>query len=163
MNWGIVNLVINSKVRNLCFEAYPNHKNGCPNYGKKKGCPPQAPMINEILDITSPVWAVWNIFDFKTHCNKMRRIHPKWSIRQVECCLYWQGTARKQLRMLLQEFESAHKQYNFTIVTCPEACGVDITKTMLSVGQMLEWPPIMKTYQVILAGIHSMTEDIIKK
>jgi hypothetical protein len=37
-------------------------------------------------------------------------------------------------------------------VTCPEACGVDVTATMASIGVALEWPPVSTAYQVALVG-----------
>ena len=151
MNWAIVDLVIDLSVRNLCFKPYPNHRRGCPNYKKKPGCPPQAPMISDVLDITQPVWAVWNVFDFASHCKKMKAAHPGWSKRQIECCLYWQPRARKQLKGIIEEFSGTHKGLRF--ISCPEACGVNVTKTMCSVGQILEWPPFTKTYQIIIAGL----------
>ena len=96
------------------------------------------------------VYAIWNKFDFKSHCNKMRALHPDWSSRQIECCLYWQGTARKHLKSNIKLFLKEYPQ--LIVVNCPEAQGVDITATMASIGIYLEWSPVDFTYQVVLAG-----------
>ncbi len=74
-----------------------------------------------------------------------------WSERQLACCLYWQGTARKALRELLRWF--LHRSgKGLCVIACPEAAGVNITATMKSIGVELEWPPRTVTYQVVLAG-----------
>ena len=44
------------------------------------------------------------------------------------------------------------KNGEHTILTTPEACGVNITETMKKIGVNLEWPPRSVTYQVAIAG-----------
>jgi predicted metal-binding protein len=145
--------VIDLKMRAICTQAYPNHPKGCPNFNKASKCPPQLPTIDKLinLDIRGPIYAIFNRYDFKAHCDKMRVKHPEWSQRQVECCLYWQGTARKNLREKIRAFIWKHPHYD--IVSCPEGAGVNITETMKNAGIELEWPPVNYTYQVALAGI----------
>lgn len=150
MSSVIVNPVIDPGVRKLCRKPYPNHKRGCPNYGKKEGCPPSVPMISEVIDVSRPVYAIYNVFPFGEHVENMRRKHPKWSQRQLECCLYWQNTARKQLREIINEFLWTPGKYR--IVECPEAQGVNVTETMRRVDIELEWPPRIYAYQIVLAG-----------
>lgn len=150
MPFAKVELVVDPTVRNLCYRPYPNHSHGCPNYGKKKGCPPNCAKVTEVLDLSKPTWVIWNVFDFKTHLEKMERLHPDWSDRQKACCLYWQGGARKALKMEIVLFVA--QNYPVKVVTCPEAMGVNVTATMRSVGQELEWPPKTKAYQVAIAG-----------
>ena len=142
--------IINKAVRGLCQKEYPNHKKGCPNWNKKEGFPPQALMIYEILDFNEPVFAIFNKYPFGKHVKKMRDKHPDWTQRQVECCLYWQGTARKQLREKIKMFLKGHPDY--IISHCPEGSGVNLTQTMKDVGIDLEWPPKKYTYQIVLAG-----------
>lgn len=143
--------VVNHKVRALCSSPYPNHPKGCPNVGKRDLCPPRAKLIGTVLDLSQPVWAIYNAFPFGDHVDKMRALHPKWSQRQVECCLYWQGTARKQLKAEILAFLKRHP--GLEVITCPEACGVDLTATMQDVGIALEWPPRTVAYQIALAGL----------
>jgi len=145
--------VIDLGMRKICTQAYPNHPKGCPNYNKSPKCPPQLPRIDQMLafNIKQPVYAIFNKYDFKAHCDRMRVKHPKWTKRQVECCLYWQGTARKNLREKTNAFIWKHPHYS--IISCPEGAGVNLTETMKRAGIELEWPPVNYTYQIALAGI----------
>lgn len=143
--------VIDCKVRALCIKPYPNHPKGCPNFGKKEGCPPKAKKFEDVFDTTKPIYAIVNVFDLKSHADKMKEKHPNWSERQIYCCLYWQKTARKQLLEGIKEFLKEHKGY--TVTTCPEAMGVEVTKTLEAVGIELEWEPKNIACQVALAGI----------
>ena len=157
MNWSVVEPVIDLSVRCLCLKSYPGHSKGCPNYEKKEGCPPLTPTINQLINRECPVWIIWNVFDFAEHCKRMWAKHPRWSNRQIECCLYWQPKARKELRVTVNTFLSDRP--NTSIVWNPEGAGVDVTATMKTIGTQLEWPPVIKTYQVVLAGT-SVPESI---
>lgn len=139
----------------LCLKPYPNHKNGCPNYGTKKGCPPGVPMFDVFYDLSKSVYAIYNKFDFKGHVDRMRMKHPGWSRRQLECCLYWQGTARKKLkeRIRMFNFLTVMASEAYDITTVPEAMGVNVTETMRRVGIELEWSPVNVAYQIAMAGI----------
>lgn len=150
MPFAEVKLTIDYNVRNLCTHPYCDHPSGCPNYGKRGSCPPHAPHVEKIFDLSKPVYVIWNVFDFKAHLAKMERLHPDWSDRQKRCCLYWQGSARKVLRWEIEAFQAAHP--GLYVTTCPEAMGVNVTETMWSIGQMLQWPPSTKAYQVAIAG-----------
>jgi predicted metal-binding protein len=143
--------VIDPRVRRLCIEPYPGHIKGCPNFGKKKGCPPQASMYQDLYDLSKPVYAIVNVYDFKAHVDRMRTAHPDWSDRQLGCCLYWQGTARKQLMLMINDFLRDHKGYS--VETCPEAMGLNVTQTLRNAGFELEWPPVNIACQVALAGV----------
>ena len=155
MIWPIKPVIDNS-VRGLCVQPYQGHKKGCPNFGDKPRCPPQALLLHEVLDLSKPVYLIANRYAFGEHVERMRGLHPEWSQRQLECCLYWQGTARKQLKEELERFKDTREWIadarSLTILTTPEACGVDVTATMKSVGIDLEWPPVNYAYQVALAG-----------
>lgn len=143
--------VIEPSVRRLCVRPYHAHPKGCPNFGEKKTCPPMAPLFNEHFDMTQPIYAVINIFDFKGHVEKMREKHPDWSQRRLECVLYWQNTARKQLKEHVIDFLKQHKGY--TATGCPEAMGINVTATLKNTGFELEWPPKNKACQVALVGV----------
>lgn len=84
------------------------------------------------------------------HVEKLREKHPLWSYRKLACCLYWQGKARKQLREIVDLFLNENPGYK--VIYTPEACGVNVTATMESIGINLEWPPDKTTYQVAIAG-----------
>ena len=149
-NWSTVQVVVDKGVRALCVKAYAGHAKGCPNFNEKPGCPPQAPMIEDVLDLSQPVFAIWNFFDMAGHVAKMKAKHPDWSDRQLRCCLYWQAGARKKLKETIRAF--LREQGRLKVVGCPEACGVNVTETMKSAGIILEWPPVSIAYQVVLAG-----------
>lgn len=152
MPWQRVNPEIDEKMRGLCCNPYPNHPKGCPNFGKKEACPPKYPIIQELIDLSpeSPVYIIWTSFDIGAHVNRMRELHPKWTERQLYCCLYWQPRARKALKREVSVFLKEHP--DMFIVVTPEGAGVNITATMAKVGVQLEWPPKNVTYQVVMAG-----------
>lgn len=143
--------VIDYSVRGLCTKPYPGHKKGCPNFNHKNGCPPGVKKFDEEYDLSKPVYAIVNSFDLAAHVEKMRIDHPKWSHRQLVCCLYWQRRARKQLFEGIKLFMREHRHY--AVEPCPEAMGVEITKTLQAAGIYLEWPPKTVAYQVALAAI----------
>jgi predicted metal-binding protein len=142
--------VLDSRVRRLCRKPYPGHPHGCQNWDKKDGCPPGAPLIKTLLDASQPLWCVYNRFDLGAHVDRMRAKHPDWSWRQLVCCLYWQGTARKQLKAKVEA--ALVQQPGLHVLYIPEACGVNITATMERLGVKLEWPPKKWAHQVALLG-----------
>lgn len=146
----IVVPVINPKMRGMCKLPYPGHPHGCPNFGVAERCPPKAPKFEDVVDLSEPVYAVCNAFDFAAHVAKMRVAHPTWTERQLRNCLYWQGTARKAWRAEIKSFLAAHP--GLVAFETPEACGVDVTATMVAVGVALEWPPVRVAMQVALVG-----------
>ena len=152
MPYKIVEPVIDYTVRSLCIRPYPNHPKGCPNYQKRTSCPPHCNIIKDVLKLNHIIVVVWNVFDFASHCQRMREKHPHWSERQVECCLYWQQGARKQLENEIDTFLNTKIFLHPRIIRTPEARGVNVTETMKSIGEILEWPPKTKTYQVALVG-----------
>ncbi len=152
MSFAIVKPVIDFSMRSLCRKPYPNHPKGCPNYRRKSICPTEAKIIHDLLNLEKPVHAIFNQFDLGSHVEKMFRRHPEWSQRQLVCCLYWQGKARKQLRKQIEIFLNTPAYYGLRIIECPEATGINLTETMKQIGVELEWPPVKWTYQIVLAG-----------
>lgn len=170
-----VSPIVDYTVRKLCCRPYPRHDRGkrigCPNYNLKEGCPPAAPFFDKVFDLTRPVFAIYNVFDLEKHVKKMKAAHPNWSDAQLKSCLLWQNGARKQLSKNIVIFLMEHPEYTVAVAgyrgiekdlgdlypkvlpASPEAMGVDVTKTMASVGIYLEWPPDKVTYQVALAGV----------
>jgi hypothetical protein len=100
--------------------------------------------------MSQPIYAIYNVFDFKAHIERMKAIHPDWSDRQLRNVYYWQNGARRKLFEKIKEF--LHKHKGFHVTACPEAMGVDVTKTMAAVGINLEWPPENVAHQIALAG-----------
>jgi predicted metal-binding protein len=143
--------VINPRVRGYCRLPYPGHPRGCPNYNKRAICPPQAPLLDKLIDIGKPVYCIVNQFDLREHAERMRDRHPDWSEAQLYCCLYWQGRGRKQLRRKVDRFLETHPGY--LALYCPEGSGVDVVATVGGFGLKFEWPARRYAYQVALAGV----------
>jgi len=165
--------IIDCSVRSLCCKPYPGHdkgKNiGCPNFNHKQGCPPSAKLFDKVFDLNQPVFAIYNAFDFKSHVGKMKAAHPGMSQAQLNCCLYWQNTARKQLTKEIIYFMLTHQDYHVAVAfykgldkdlkglysriipSPPEAMGVEVGKTMADIGINI-WPIMDTTYQIALAG-----------
>lgn len=147
-----VNPVCDLRMRALCVAPYEGHGKGCPNFGVKPGCPPTAPLLSEHLDLSKKVWTVYNVFALGDHVAALRKRHPDWSRRQLECCLYWQGRARHQLEIEIAEVLRQLGMADWRVVRRPEAMGVNVTATMAQVGINLEWPPCTRAVQVALVG-----------
>jgi hypothetical protein len=132
-----------------CTLPYPGHRHGCPNYGKRPECPPQAPKVREFIDLDRPHWFIVANIDLEDHMRRMKINNPTWSEAQLRCCLYWQRGVRKDLRRWCAEFVMEHPGTVFTLI--PEAMGVNVFRTARRVKV-----PIMKTpamvYKIALVG-----------
>lgn len=144
-------VVIDPRVRGLCRLPYQDHPQGCPNFNHKPGCPPHCPSFERRFDLATPTFAIVNEFDLAAHVEWMRASHPGWSERQLECCLYWQPRARKELAAAIARFRWGHPEC--VADTCPEAGAVNVTETLRAVGIELEWPPKRIVRQVAIAAI----------
>ena len=143
--------VVNYSMRALCAKPYPGHKKGCPKFNSgHTGCPPDAPLFDRHFDMAASIYAVINEFDIKTHMEKLASNNPKWSERQLRCCLYWQATARKQLAEKINIVLALDKFKDYVATTCPEAMGVNISETLHKIGINLEWPPVNVARQVAI-------------
>jgi len=142
-------ITFDKKIQRLCCHPYHNHPRGCPNFGKKIGCPPNQLLINEVLDFNKKIYLIYTEFNLVKHARKMRRLYPYWSEYQIYCVLYWQSKARVFQR---QEEKIALQKYGFDYIACPEACGVNVTELMKRIGIILEWPPRKITRLVSLGG-----------
>lgn len=67
----------------LCSRPYPGHPRGCPNYGNRPTCPPQAELWTPEFCQERIWYAIWNAFDFAGHILKMREPHLGWNQRQL--------------------------------------------------------------------------------
>jgi hypothetical protein len=144
--------VIEPAVRALCQRPYPGHPRGCPNYGKKRGCPPETPIFDQVYDLVLPVYAIVTTFNLGAHAEKMRERHPDWSWAKLSCCLYWQQGARKRLKFEIAKFLRSHPGYRAEAT--PEALGINVTATLQRAGfPALEWPPVHLARQVALAAV----------
>lgn len=148
--------VLNGHMRSLCYKPYPGHPKGCPNFGKRDICPPKAPLFELQYDMNKRFLAIVIHFDLGQHMQRMKEKHPRWSDRQCACCLYWQGTVRKQLREEIAyniNRRAIFDGYPMTATDCPEAMGVDVTATMKQAGIILEWPPKKIVRKIAFLGV----------
>ncbi|NLI13492.1 hypothetical protein [Pelotomaculum propionicicum] len=135
-----VDPVIDRQISANCLKPYHGHPGGCPNYGRKKGCPPGAPLFSDFMDLTKPVYAIINVIPLHAGSDAF-------SSHALE---------KKSFKEEITSFLREHRGYHVT--TCPEAMGVDITKTLAGAGFKLEWPPQNYVCQVALAGLRNIKE-----
>jgi len=151
--YNIHTIWIDEKFQEMCKTPYWGHPRGCPNYGKRKTCPPQQKMFFDVFD--KDFYLIYTKFDLRSHIEKMKQRHPKWTNRQLKCCLYWQGTARKNLKNEIKRFKQIFPNHFVTI--CPEAMGVNVTDLMKkNAGIDLQWPIETVTYQVAIGGLKNV-------
>ncbi|RKX57878.1 MAG: hypothetical protein DRP29_07660 [Thermodesulfobacteriota bacterium] len=65
-------------ITQLCITPYHGHSKGCPNYGKKDGCPPRL-MVHEVFDFEKDIYVIFTKFQVGAFAEKMRQTHPYWS------------------------------------------------------------------------------------
>lgn len=147
-------IIVKKGFQNLCLHSYHNHPKGCPNYGKKKGCPPCS-LVDRVLDFCKPIYVIYIEYNLAGHAKKMRKVFPNGTDYQIYCCLYWQPTTRKILRT---EEKRAMEKYGLPkIETAPEGHGVNVTALMKRIGVKLEWPPRKIVRLVSLGGYNPNT------
>lgn len=139
-------VILDSDTRIWCKLSYPNHSRGCPNYGKREICPPQAPLFNDI--VKKPFLLVGVRFNLSEWAKHLKEKYPKWSDKQARCCLYWQNTVRKRLREECEKLSSKNKR----ILYVPEANGVHVFKTCETVGIILERNPKVFVWKIAIIG-----------
>lgn len=139
--------------RGACVKCYRNHRRGCPNYGKRKDCPPSVPMFDQVFDVSKPVYAIYSIFDLAEHVERMRARRPDWTEPQLLNSWFWQPTANRLLNKRITEFISIYRNAGYYATTGPEAMGIDVTETMRNAGIELEWPVRKQVYKIAFAGI----------
>ena len=145
-------MVIDKRTRSWCRLPYPGHPDGCPNYGDPGHihCPPTVGHVGDFIDIARPHWFVVLSFNLAAHAAGLKKKHPNWSDRQCRCCLYWQGTVRKQLGIDTIAFMIDKPGTVSTMI--PEAMGVNVFRTCHRHGIMLRKNPQNIVYKVALVG-----------
>ena len=98
------------KTRIWCRLPYPNHPKGCPNFNKNPLCPPKAEYLENIINNYNFFYLVYASFDLRRHRNRMLLLHPKWSDRQANCLLYWQGSVKKSLKEYIKKIFLKNKE-----------------------------------------------------
>lgn len=147
---GPVDAVCNPKIQKMCLCPYFNHPKGCPNFGRRIDCPPNAPFFPNIFEEEVYIAAV--IFDFEGFLNIKRRQHPEWRETALRNPRHWQGHLRSELRKFVSEKLLNGSNYGDAAIFNPEAMGVNVTETCKNVGLKLEWPPQKIVCRVALIG-----------
>lgn len=117
--------------RSMCIRPYHNHPKGCPNFGKKEGCPPNIPMFDQVYDLTKPIYLIINEFNLLEHVENMRKIHPDWSSYQLYNSRYWQGKSISINKKVSYAWLNEHP--NLVLTNWVENMGVDLVKTLKQV------------------------------
>ncbi|MBT3397656.1 hypothetical protein HOA55_03290 [archaeon] len=66
-------------IRELCGTPYYGHPRGCPNCGKKDGCPPQE-LISDYFDFDKDMYIIFTEFPVGEFAERMRATHPDWGM-----------------------------------------------------------------------------------
>lgn len=139
-------VVYDKRARNgtWCKLKYPGHPHGCPNFPK---CISKHP---DFKTLKGYEWyAVIEKFDLAKQEYNMKLKHPIWSKRQCRCLLYWQGGVRKRLKK--KAYSNVNNFLGDIVLEIPEACGVNVFKTMKKVGIKLQRNPDL-VIKVMLVG-----------
>jgi len=156
VSWPVEAKVLSYKQTHLlCIKPYQDHPRGCPNYGRKQGCPGVLKeYFPEVYDSEVEVCALE--FDFGDYLEMMAEKHPDWTDRQLRCPLYWQGHLRKEFIVAQRNIPWGYTHF----LTTPEAYGIDVTATCKEVEIELEWPPMKHSYMV---GLYVKRNDLCKR
>ncbi len=125
-----------STANRLCVQPYYNHKRGCPNFGKKEGCPPNLRHISEEYDMDS-IHILLLEFPFGEYFAQRKEVHPDWTNRALINPRHWQNHLRACLN---REWENIQDDYpEHTFIYNPEGQGVNIVETLRLNGIEMEW------------------------
>lgn len=139
----VPSLCITEKAKQWCAAPYPGHPKGCPNHkGRcwgKDGNKPMS-MLTDIIDAGKGVYAVYNEYDVDAREKELGELHPDWTRKQKRCLLYWQGTARAELKKKITVAKSLLAMRGFVpdLVTDGEHNGVNVYVTMRGCGLKLD-------------------------
>jgi predicted metal-binding protein len=147
---NIQDLEISREYQCMCLKKSNSFRNGCPNYGKREGCPPRN-LFHEEYNLNEPIYLIATDFDLTQQTNKIRRAHPDWTEKAIYNPRYWQNTARKTHLSEISNFLKENP--NYTIERSPEGAGINIDKLCSSYGINLEWPPRKITRVVSIGAI----------
>lgn len=148
--YSVKELVINYETREWCKLPYPDHPRGCPNYGKRDSCPPDAILIEDFVNVHNFLWLITIEFNLASHVQRMLGLHPKWSNRQARCVLYWQPRVNRELLEATSQY--SHMRGGSVYTLCPEAMGVDVIETARKCGIPIKSHPTETVYKIALVG-----------
>ena len=119
-------------------------------YGARPSCPPEAPMIDQILDLSEATYLIAIKYNVKEHYDKLRLDHPNLSEAQIRIPYLWQGKADKLLKDAVGACKG--KVPNKLAVYRPEANGVNVVAMIARLGINLTFPTEEYAYRVAIMG-----------
>lgn len=143
-------ICFDDRAREWCKLPYPGHPNGCPNWNKSPNCPPFVAKAQENFDFENRHWFVVVEFNLAAHRAEMAKKHAHWSIRQCNCCLYWQNKIRSKLKKICNDFLLKMPGYTYTLL--PEAMGINVFKTARTHGINIKKNPVDIVYKIALVA-----------
>lgn len=150
-------LEISKSYQCMCLIRSNSFRQGCPNYGKKKGCPPRT-LFNEDHDLNKPLYLIATDFDLTEHAQKIRKAHLNWTEKAVYNPRYWQATARRLHEKEIGDFLKEHVEYS--IERSPEGSGINVDRLCRLQGIILEWPPRKLTRVVSIGARKSSSSSL---
>ncbi|MFA5731568.1 MAG: hypothetical protein WC934_06150 [Acidithiobacillus sp.] len=173
----------------FCRLPYPDHPNGCPNFGKNELCPPLfKPIPHTKFNDYSKLMLLWAEFDFKSYKiemkqqwienNKSKGIEKEPTDKQISCCLYWQNSVK---RIIIKSLNTMIKDKNISepslILACGsgfkhkkganncasmEAGGINVILTFKKLHIDIEVKPVNKVILCILLGFRNNYNNILR-
>lgn len=145
---GPVEVVCDPCMRAHCLDPYHAHPHGCPNWGHKKGCPPDAPLFLDTY--AKDVYIAAFRFNFGQYLAEKRERHPDWTDRALRNPRHWQAHVRSDFRRFLAEELPNHPEIQGDVLFSPEAMGVNLFATCQKAGIILEHTPTNFVYNIAL-------------
>jgi len=144
---GPVEVVCKPKAYNRwCTLPYPNHKSGCPNFGEREDCPPNAPYF---LDLYEPkIYLLLMGFNFEEYLEKKRKLHPDWTVKALLNNRHYQSHLRSNLKSFSDSQINNSEFKNYQPIFNGEAMGINFQLTCQKIGIELEWPPRKRMYRI---------------
>jgi hypothetical protein len=65
-----------------CLIRSHSFPRGCPNYGRKNGCPPRN-LFDQDYDLKNPLYLISTDFDMTEQSSKIRLMHPNWTEKAI--------------------------------------------------------------------------------
>jgi len=138
-----------------CAKQSKRYPHGCPNFPE---CPTKHP---DFITLQGYKWyAVTEEFDIEGWEKSQAEKHEgeNWSRRQLRNPRHWQKVVMKRLRSKAQA--NSNRLLGDIILEIPEACGVDVVRTMSKVGVKFEWgEQAKKIKKIMLIGKVQKKED----
>lgn len=130
--------LVMTNTKRFCFMKYPGHPHGCPcAHGRCWGDGKAQIPLTESIDVSRPIYIVFNEFNLEEHARSMKLKHPHWSDRQCRNLLYWQNTSIAGLKIRIKEAKKVIHPVP-EIQSTGEGYGVNVYATCLRSGLKLD-------------------------